>query len=424
MAWNTHPPFRWTSRVVAGQSARMSLLLALLSCWICGAPCLAAAVERIDVSNSAVVITFDGRVGPASAFVLDAPDRVAVDIDDAAPGGVVTNAADFVGAVRQGTRPGGARIVLDLSAPAIVTSGRFDDDRRTLTLSMQGADDARFAEAAATRRMTLLPPFNYAGLSPSTPRYRVSQSVPPPARRLSLPRILGDDASRPLVVIDAGHGGFDPGAIAPADGLREKDVTLRIAKAVRDRLAASGRVRVALTREDDRFLILQERYGIARKLKADLFISIHCDSIGAGDASGATIYTLSEVASDKQAARLAARENKADVIAGVDLGGTSPDISSILIDLTQRETMNRSASFAQLLGREASPLMPIKPNFHRMASLMVLKAPDMPSILFETGYISNPRDAQFISSQAGRDAIAESILRAVTIHFARRMAAN
>ncbi|MCU6455387.1 N-acetylmuramoyl-L-alanine amidase [Sphingomonas sp. A2-49] len=253
------------------------------------------------------------------------------------------------------------------------------------------------------------------------PQYKVSVPVPPPARGMTLPRVRGDD-SRPLVVIDAGHGGIDPGAINAANGLREKDVTLRIAQAIRDDLLATGRVRVALTRDDDRYLVLRERYGIARRLKAALFISIHCDSVGSGDASGASVYTLSEVASDKEAARLAARENKADVIAGLNLGDAGADVSSILIDLTQRETMNTSAAFARLLGREARPRIPTKPVFHRMASLMVLKAPDMPSILFETGYISNPVDAAFLDSPDGRQRIADSVTRAVEVHFARQLA--
>jgi N-acetylmuramoyl-L-alanine amidase len=238
-----------------------------------------------------------------------------------------------------------------------------------------------------------------------------------------LPRVYGD-ADRPLVVIDAGHGGHDPGAISTDGELREKEVTLQVANAIKDALLASGRVRVALTREDDRFLILQERYGLARRLKADLFISVHCDSAGNPDATGATVYTLSEVASDKEAARLAARENKADILAGVDLGVASPDISSILIDLTQRETMNMSANFARLLGREAQPLIPIKANYHRMASLMVLKAPDMPSVLFETGYISNAADAAFLASLEGQRKVAQSVRKAVEIHFATRMAAR
>ena len=252
------------------------------------------------------------------------------------------------------------------------------------------------------------------------PKYKVSRPVPPRAKSAGLPKVSGDD-DRPLVVIDAGHGGVDPGAINSLTGLREKDVTLRIARAMRDELLASGRVRVALTRDKDRYLILRERYGVARRLKADLFISVHCDSVGNGDASGASVYTLSEVASDKEAARLAARENKADVIAGVNLGDAGADVSSILIDLAQRETMNASAGFARLLGREAKPLIPTKAKFHRMASLMVLKAPDMPSILFETGYISNPVDAAFIDSPEGRKRIAESVRRAVEVYFARRL---
>ena len=258
-----------------------------------------------------------------------------------------------------------------------------------------------------------------ATIGGARPRYALSIPVPR-AVKVSLPRVQGD-ADRPLVVIDAGHGGVDPGAINPETGLREKDVTLKIAKAIRDTLLASGKVRVALTRDDDRYLVLRERFGVARRLRGDLFISIHCDSTGTEDATGASVYTLSEVASDKESARLAARENKADVIAGVDLDEAA-DVSSILIDLTQRETMNQSAGFARLLGREAPTLMPVKANFHRMASLMVLKAPDMPSVLFETGYISNPQDAAFLDSREGRGRIAESVSRAVDAFFARRMA--
>ncbi|MGK6321895.1 N-acetylmuramoyl-L-alanine amidase family protein [Sphingomonas sp. DT-51] len=250
--------------------------------------------------------------------------------------------------------------------------------------------------------------------------YKVSVPVPPPARGLRLPRVVGAEG-RPLVVIDAGHGGADPGAINPHAALREKEVTLKIAKAIRDALVEGGRARVALTRDDDRYIPLRERFGIARRLRADLFISIHCDSVGTGTPTGATAYTLSDVASDKEAALLAARENKADVIAGVRLGRDA-DVTSILIDLAQRETMNASAGFARLLGREARPLMPVKTNFHRTASLMVLKAPDMPSVLFETGYISTPADAAFLDSSDGREKIAETVRRAVEVYFARRLA--
>ncbi|SDA21869.1 N-acetylmuramoyl-L-alanine amidase [Sphingomonas sp. NFR15] len=417
-------PFRWTGRVQTRHYARVLVILALLACWLAGAPGWAATVQRVDVHRDRIVLHFDRGVADASAYLLARPRRIAVDVAGAVPGRPV-NGNGVVTAVRQ-SRHGasGLRILLDLARPAVIREGSLGDDGRDLTIALRTVDDAAFARAANEGRVRFLSPMPFGAARPAARKYQVAVPIPTSSRKLRLPRIYGDDESRPLVVIDAGHGGQDPGAIAPSDGRREKDVTLRIAKAIRDELVESGRVRVALTREDDRFIVLQERFGIARKLHASLFISIHCDSVGSGDASGASVYTLSEVASDKESARLAARENKADIIAGVNLASTSADISSILIDLTQRETMNSSASFARLLGREAQPLVPMKPNFHRMASLMVLKAPDMPSILFETGYISNPRDADFIDSDAGRHAIAESVRRAVDVHFARRLAST
>ncbi|HEX7848665.1 MAG TPA: N-acetylmuramoyl-L-alanine amidase [Sphingomonas sp.] len=414
--------FRWTGCRPARHYVRVSFILAMLALWFGGSPAWAATIQRVEVRNDAIVVTFDQKVADASSFLLVAPKRVALDVSDATPGGAVATGG-LVDAVREGARDGGARVVFDLTRPAVVTDGSFGADGRVLTLQLRTTDDAGFARAAAAGRMSFLPPLNFPDTASTGARYSVSVPVPAASKTLALPRIDGDQG-RPLVVIDAGHGGFDPGAISPASGIKEKDVTLRIAKAIRDELLKSGRVRVALTREDDRFLVLQERYGVARKLKADLFISIHCDSVGSGDASGASVYTLSEVASDKEAARLAARENKADVIAGVDLGSENPDVSSILIDLTQRETMNASAAFARLLGREAEPNIPLRPGFHKFASLMVLKAPDMPSVLFETGYISNPKDAAFLDSPDGRKRIAQSVERAVEVNFARKLASN
>ncbi len=219
---------------------------------------------------------------------------------------------------------------------------------------------------------------------------RILVRIPDTAPSIALPPVQGpSDRNRPLVVIDAGHGGHDPGAHNPTSGAKEKDLTLAIAKTVRDELLKTGRIRVALTREDDRFLVLQERYGIARKLGASLFISIHADAADVPDARGATIYTLSDVASDREAARLAARENRADIINGVDLSDKSNAVSSILIDLTQRETMDASARFAELLHREALPHFRFRTPYQRFASLVVLKSPDTPSVLLEAGYVSN-----------------------------------
>lgn len=261
-----------------------------------------------------------------------------------------------------------------------------------------------------------------AFLRPAPPRskYSLTIKLDPPLKAPPLPRILGP-AGRPLVVIDAGHGGHDPGAISPYGGQREKEATLTIAREIRDLLVASGRVRVALTREDDSFIVLNQRYEIARRLKADLFLSVHADSAANPLATGATIYTLSEIASDREAARLAARENKADILNGVNLGATSNDVSSILIDLTQRETMDISSQFAALLRRESSGV-PFRDDYHRFAALIVLKAPDVPSVLFETGYLSNEADVEFIFSQDGRDSIAAGAAKAIETHFAKRTA--
>lgn len=254
-------------------------------------------------------------------------------------------------------------------------------------------------------------------LSPTEVRVKIG----PPKPWLELPRVEGPrDDDLPLVVVDAGHGGHDPGAISPHNGRREKDITLTIAKAIRDELLASGRVRVALTRGDDRYLALEQRSGMARGLKADLFISIHADAAASADARGASIYTLSQVASDQAAERLAARENKADILNGVDLGGLEGDVSSILLDLAQRQTMEEASAFARLLQREAADELVFRTRAHRFAAFAVLKAPDTPSILFETGYISNAEDAAFLASDSGPQKIARGVREAVRIHFAKR----
>lgn len=244
-----------------------------------------------------------------------------------------------------------------------------------------------------------------------------------PAADAELPRIWGPaDPRRPLVVLDPGHGGRDPGAVSPHGGRREKAVTLALAHAIRDELAASGRVRVALTREDDRYIPLRDRYEIARRMRADLFISIHADAAPNPAANGATIYTLSEVASDAEAALLAANQNQTDTIGGINLAEQEADVNRILIDLAQRESMNVSARFANLLYREASPLVPFRERHHRFASLIVLKAPDIASILFEAGYLTHAKDVDYIHSAEGQQQIATGMRRAIEAHFARRLA--
>lgn len=415
--------FGWTGAAANRKYALMSAFLAIAAT-LFSPSAEAGGIRQVQVNGNKVIVQFDEGVGGASAFLLDAPRRIALDIRGAQPGQAAI-ARGPVSAIRQGQLDEStARVVFDLARPAVIADGSFAADGRTLTLSLKDTDAEDFGRALARGRSRFEPPTS-AAARPPVRTHGITIPIPQPAKGVDLPRVAGpENDNRPLVVIDAGHGGHDPGAINKESGTREKDITLAIARSIRRELLKSGRVRVALTRDDDHFLVLEERYGIARRMKADLFISVHADAAENHDARGATIYTLSEVASDREAARLAARENKADIINGVNLGGQNNEVSSILIDLTQRETMNISASFAKLLQREASPYVDFRTAYHRFASLVVLKAPDTPSILFETGYITNADDVRFLTSRDGQSRIGQGVAKAVEIHFAKQLAQN
>lgn len=250
--------------------------------------------------------------------------------------------------------------------------------------------------------------------------YVIRFDMPGAQAPVDLPRVDGPaDVSRPLVVIDPGHGGFDPGA--GQDGLQEKAVALKVALAVRRALLAGGGVRVALTRESDRFIALPDRPDIARRLNADLFVSIHADSAPSDGARGASVYVLSEKGSSQAADRLAARENRGGQINGVSLEATDPVVGAILLDLSQRGAQAGSASAAGLVLRE---LTSAGFGLHRdrveTAALAVLKAPDIPSLLLETGYINNAEDARLLGSAQGQNRLGEATARAIRAFFARR----
>jgi N-acetylmuramoyl-L-alanine amidase len=236
----------------------------------------------------------------------------------------------------------------------------------------------------------------------------------PESRAAALPRIsagrAGDEA--PLVVIDAGHGGFDPGATGPS-GIREKNVILPIALALRERLLELGAVRVALTREDDRFLPLEARVELAESLEPDLFLSIHADSAPVEEAQGANIYVLSARASDAEALALARDFNEADGDGTADDAGLG-DVEAVLAELARRETNLASARIADRLEARVRAAMPVHGKFRRGANLVVLRSARMPSLLFEAGYISNPDDAARVSSAEGRAAIVTALADAIT----------
>jgi N-acetylmuramoyl-L-alanine amidase len=343
------------------------------------------------------------------------------------------------------------RLVLDLSGPARVREARFELPARQgaghrLVIEFERSTQEAFARdvqpwsaSGVLRAMQANMPPPVAQTSPpplAAPPPQIAQaprapppppSVQPPAppQQAAAPRAVPQPeaprrlAARPTIVLDAGHGGVDPGAIG-VGGTHEKEITLAMAREVRRQLEQTGRYRVQMTRDEDTFVRLRDRIAIARQHSADLFISIHADSMGNRETRGASVYTLSENASDSEAAALAARENRADIIAGVDLSRESRDVTSILIDLAQRETMNHSIVFARALvqemGREVA-MLPVSP--HRFAGFAVLRAPDVPSVLIELGYLSNPQDEGLLNRPHHRAKVASGIVRAVDSYFAR-----
>lgn len=242
-----------------------------------------------------------------------------------------------------------------------------------------------------------------------------AQSAP-----FELPSVYGpQDPERPLVVIDAGHGGRDPGAIG--GGVQEKVVVLAIALRLRDLLVERGGIRVAMTREDDRIVTLSQRPEIARQLDADLFLSIHADSAGdLSNVSGASIYTLSNEASSEAAARFAARENNADRLNGVDVEEETDAVRELLVELSQGRTQEQATEFSSLIRREGEGRIAFHPSPIRSAALAVLRAPDVPAVLFESGFVTNREDRAKLTTQEGRNSYAEVLERAIRVYFARR----
>ncbi|MBV16039.1 MULTISPECIES: N-acetylmuramoyl-L-alanine amidase [Thalassospira] len=344
-------------------------------------------------------------------FLLPDPYRIIIDmpeIDWSAPPGNVTSGGGLISGLRYGLfKPGTFRVVLDVAEPSLVSKifslPASADKPNRLVVDLTPAKREAFMEASRESMVA------YSARSRNdTSATEQSADVAVKSGR------PGDN--KPLIAIDAGHGGVDPGAIG-VDGVYEKNLTLAAARQLADTLTASGRYRVLLTRDKDVFLKLRQRVEIARKNGADLFISLHADSIANPKHRGASVYTLSENASDKEAAALASKENKADVIAGLDLSDENTLVQSILIDLAQRETMNLSATLAANMVSQLAKSIELQRRTHRFAGFAVLKAPDIPSALFEMGYLSNAQDAKLLQSPAHRKKVAEAVMRAIDIYF-------
>lgn len=353
---------------------------------------------------------------PYRVFTLPDPFRVVVDLPEVAwslPGGEEPRPTGLITALRFGLfAPGTSRVVLDVSRPALLQKVFIIPPREgrpwRLVVDIEAATREQYFAAGDTAT-------GEAAVS-DEPLRPLAEALPepPPAKPAD---------QRPMVVIDPGHGGVDPGAVG-VSGTYEKNLTLDYGRALRDALQASGRYRVAMTRDRDVFLKLRERIAFAQQAKGDLFISLHANVHSSGSVRGASIYTLSETASDEEAAALAAAENAADVLAGVDLTDQTGDVRNILIDLAQRETMNLSKKFANDLVQEVGRETKLLRNTHRFAGFAVLKSPVVPSILFEIGYLSNRQEERQMRSPGHRDKIIESIIRAIDGYFERQKAAS
>jgi len=344
------------------------------------------------------------------AFTLANPYRVVIDIPEVnfqLPPKTGEHGRGLVKAFRYGlVMPGGSRIVIDVSGPVRVAKASVVD-------ASDGQPARMVVDLAAVDRDTFL---RAAAIDNRLPR----EAAPPPVRRES-EGVPGD--RRPVIVLDPGHGGIDPGTRAPSGEL-EKNLVLDFAVRLREKLEKTGRYRVATTRSDDTFVPLAERVRLARLRQAQLFISIHCDALarGEGEAEGATVYTLSAQASDAEAQRLADAENRADIVAGVDLATEPNDVADILIDLAQRETKSFSAHFARDVVGELRGTARLHKHPLKAAGFRVLKAPDVPSVLIELGYVSNAGDMKQLVSEAWRSRAGDAIVRAVQTYFATRLA--
>ncbi len=361
-----------------------------------------SAELSVEDGRTRITIALSRPVVP-TGFLLEKPDRAIVELPDVncqLPAETARRRVGLVASVRCGLfAPGRTRLIVDLSGPATIS--------RLAVVEGPGGGAAQLVlELAKADRETFRRAARSLGSDPDT-----TGSIAPTRR----------PALGPLVAIDAGHGGADSGAVA-ATGDLEKDVVLAFARALRDRLVAGGGVRVMMIRDGDVFVPLDERVRLARAAGADLFISIHGDSITSPSVRGATIYTGAERATDVESARLAERENAADALAGALPAEVGAGVSDILHELTLRETRGLSHRFAGLLHADLGPVTRFSAQPHREAGFRVLRAPDMTSVLVELGYLSNVTDANLLVSDGWRSRGAVAMAEAVERFFGPRLA--
>lgn len=370
-----------------------------------------ANAVRIEQASDHTKLIFElSTAVDATAFVLADPDRVIVDLpqtdflldpDSGKQTGGPHRKNGLIASFRFGQlAPGKSRVVIDLRAPARVLRAACEksdgDGRGSLVIELAKTDRADFRAAVQIARTKL-------GALAQNKKDEKPQPV----------------SAKPVVMIDPGHGGIDRGAMVK--GLVEKDLVFDFAKAVVAKLETDGRFKVVMTRNDDSFVSLSERVRMARDGNAALFVSIHADTLSeASDVSGATVYTVSDRASDAEAERVAQKENQADAAAGLDKSEDASDVSGILFDLTRRETRAYSHYFAHTLVTYWRATGRLNKNPQRSAGFRVLKAPDVPSVLLELGYLSNKEDGLVLNSSQWRDKASTQVAEAIEAFFSAR----
>src|SRR3712207_4150949 len=345
----------------------------------------AAAAIEADGAKTRFKVTLSKPV-TAQVSLMERPDRLIIDLPEVAfhlPAEAGRSKEGLIASYRYGLfAPGRSRLVMDLAQPAVVTGLTVQPDASGaatfLTIELSRVEREEFRRAAAESAS------------------KSAEGAPEP------PSVRQAKDARPVIMIDPGHGGIDPGAAASGHVV-EKDLVLSFAQRLKKKLEAEGRYKVLMTRDEDVFVSLGARVKAARAAQADLFISVHADSISGGqDVRGLTVYTGSERASDADSARLADRENKADAAAGVESGDMPDDVSDILMDLTLRETRGFSHGFASRLVGEFDSVARLNKNPHRQARFQVLRAHDVPSVLVELGYLSSQKDLDLLMSEEWR----------------------
>jgi N-acetylmuramoyl-L-alanine amidase len=381
-----------------------------------------------------IVVDFDRKVSFAARFEPN-PDRLMIDLSPV-DWQLAANAGQPLHGLTRGFELGTSakrsQLAVELAGPVRIANALLlppSKDSAFHRLVVDLVADAGAGHAGIATAAPMPPPPIRPAAGP--PAALVTRQAPVPASRpLALAAVPSVGAAvnghgkaatrqreRPVIVLDPGHGGIDPGAIS-ADGLREKDLVLEMARELRTLIERSGRYRVVLTRDDDGFIRLRDRIAKARLLGGQVFISLHADSLRMTELRGASIYTLSEQASDEEAAKFAALENKADVLTGANLSQHDAVVATILIDLAQRDTNNKSIAFADILAEELAGVTSLVKRHRRFAGFAVLKSPDVPSVLLELGYLSNPDDARNLAQPDYRAKLGHAIVRALDQYFA------